>query len=113
MIPPISRPISTGGSEIWKLSAAPCASDASSWVKASKSTSAARAAERIGDVAHVLGQVGHLRDAARVVGDRAERVEGDDQAGQRELRHHRDADAVDAERASARELPRAEDAERD
>ena len=41
--------------------------------------------ERIGDVADVLGQLRHLGDAAGVVGDRAERVERDDQAGQREL----------------------------
>ena len=52
--------------------------------------------ERVGDVAHVLRQFRHLGDAARVVGDRAERVERDDQAGQRELRHHGDRDAVDA-----------------
>ena len=66
--------------------------------------------EGVGDVAHLLGQVGHLGDAAGVVGDRAEGVERDDQAGQRELAHDRDADAVDAGRAAARELPRAEDA---
>ena len=52
--------------------------------------------ERIGDVAHVLGQLRHLGDAAGVVGDRPEGVEGDDQAAERELRHHGDADAVDA-----------------
>ena len=51
--------------------------------------------ERVGDVADLLGQVGHLGDAAGVVGDRAEGVERDDQAGQRELPHDRDADAVD------------------
>jgi hypothetical protein len=67
--------------------------------------------ERVGDVAHLLGQVGHLGDPAGVVGDRAEGVERDDQAGQRKLAHDRDADAVDAGRAAARELPRAEDAE--
>ena len=64
--------------------------------------------ERVGDVADLLGQVRHLGDAAGVVGDRAERVERDDQAGQRQLRHHRDADAVDAG-----ELVGAEDAEAD
>ena len=67
--------------------------------------------ERVGDVADVLGQVGHLGDAAGVVGDRAEGVERDDQAGQRELAHDRDADAVDALVAAAGELPGAEDAE--
>ena len=51
--------------------------------------------ERVGDVANVLGQVGHLGDPAGVVGDRPEGVEGDDQAAERELRHHGDADAVD------------------
>ena len=69
--------------------------------------------EPVGDLAHLLGQVGHLGDAAGVVGDRAERVERDDQAGQREQAHHRDADAVDAGHAAAGELPRAEDAEHD
>ena len=52
--------------------------------------------ERVGDVADLLGQIRHLGDPAGVVGDRSERVERDDQAGQRQLRHHRDADAVDA-----------------
>ena len=52
--------------------------------------------ERVGDVADLLGQVRHLGDAAGVVGDRPEGVEGDDQAAERELRHHGDADAVDA-----------------
>ena len=52
--------------------------------------------ERVGDVADLLGEVGHLGDAAGVVGDRAECVERDDQAGQRQLRHHRHADPVDA-----------------
>ena len=67
--------------------------------------------ERVGDVADLLGQVGHLGDAAGVVGDRAEGVERDDQAGQRELAHDRDADAVDALGAAAGELPGGEDAE--
>ncbi len=40
-------------------------------------------------------QVRHLGDAAGVVGDRPEGVERHDQPGQRELRHHRDADPVD------------------
>ena len=52
--------------------------------------------ERVGDRAHRLGQVGHLGDAARVVGDGAVGVERDDQAGHRELRHHGDADPVEA-----------------
>ena len=52
--------------------------------------------EPIGDFAHLLGQVRHLGDAAGVVGDRAERVERDDQARQREQPHSGDADAVDA-----------------
>ena len=37
--------------------------------------------ERIGDVAHFLRQVGHLGDAAGVVGDRAVGIERDDHAG--------------------------------
>ena len=64
--------------------------------------------ERIGDVAHLLGQVRHLGDTAGVVGDRPEGVERDDQAAERELPHHGDADAVDA-----RELVGAEDRQRD
>ncbi len=52
--------------------------------------------ERIGDRAHLRRQVRHLGDAARVVGDRPVRVERDDQAGHRELRHDGDADAVEA-----------------
>ena len=63
--------------------------------------------ERVGDVADLLGHVRHLGDAAGVVGDRAERVERDDQAGQRELRHHGDADAVDARPARWRRRCRA------
>ena len=38
----------------------------------------------------------HLGDAAGVVGDRAERIEGDDQAAHRELGHDGDADPVEA-----------------
>src|SRR6476646_8865868 len=52
--------------------------------------------ERVGDVADVLRQLRHLGDAAGVVGDRPEGVEGDDQTAERELGHHGDADAVDA-----------------
>ena len=69
--------------------------------------------EAVGDLAHLLGQVRHLGDAAGVVGDRPERVERDDQPGQRQQAHDRDADAVDAGDAAAGELPGAEDAEHD
>ena len=51
--------------------------------------------ERVGDPTHRLVQVGHLGDAAGVVGDRAVGVESHDQTGHRELRHDRDADAVE------------------
>ncbi len=51
--------------------------------------------ERVGDVAHLLRQVRHLGDAAGVVGDRPEGIEGDDQAAERELGDDGDADAVD------------------
>ena len=64
--------------------------------------------ERIGDRAHLVRQVGHLGDAAGVVGHRAVGVERDDQARHRELRHHGDADAVEL-----REVVRDEDAGRD
>ena len=50
--------------------------------------------ERVGDPADGLGQIGHLGDPARVVGHRPVRVERDDEARHRELRHDRDADAV-------------------
>ena len=50
--------------------------------------------ERVGDPAHGLGEIGHLGDAARVVGHRPVRVERDDEPCHRELRHDRDADAV-------------------
>ena len=94
--------------------ALPPGSSASSISNALKRTSAASAAqsdrvalghrlgrvadrvERIGDVADILGQVGHLGDPARVVGDRGEGVEGDDQAAERELRGNGDGDPVDA-----------------
>ena len=52
--------------------------------------------ERVGDVADLLGQLRHLGDAARVVRDRTESVERDDQAGQRKLGDDGDRDAVDA-----------------
>ena len=52
--------------------------------------------ERVGDPAHGLGQIGHLGDAARVVRHRAVRVERDDEPCHGELRHDRDADAVEA-----------------
>ena len=52
--------------------------------------------ERVGDPAHGLREVGHLRDPARVVRHRAVRVERDDEPGHGELRHDRDADAVEA-----------------
>ena len=69
--------------------------------------------EPIGDFAHLLGQIGHLGDPTRVVGDRAEGVERDDQARQREQAHGGDADPVDAGHAAARELPGAEHPEHD
>ena len=80
--------------------------------EAANSTSAAGTAEPIayplvtalvvlptassGSVTALFGQVRHLGDAAGVVGDRPERVERHDQPGERQLRHHRHADAVDA-----------------
>ena len=64
--------------------------------------------ERIGDRANLRRQVRHLGDAARVVGHRAVRVERDDEAGHRELRHDRDADAEEAG-----DVVRDEDAGRD
>ena len=69
--------------------------------------------ERVGDVPDLLGEVGHLGDPAGVVGDRPERVERDDQARQRQLRHHGDADAVDPGGSSTAELPGSEDSERE
>jgi hypothetical protein len=42
--------------------------------------------ERVGGVAHLLGQAGHFGDAAGIVGDRAEGVERHDHAGQRQHR---------------------------
>ena len=52
--------------------------------------------ERVGDAAHRLVQVGHLGDAAGVVGHRPVGVERDDEPGHRELGHDGDADAVEA-----------------
>jgi hypothetical protein len=53
--------------------------------------------ERVGDVADLLVEAGHLGDAAGVVGDRAVGVERDDHAGQRQHRGGGDRDAVQAE----------------
>ena len=66
--------------------------------------------ERVGDRAHRLVEVGHLGDAAGVVGDGPVRVERDDQAGHRELRHDGDADA---EQLLAGGVVRADDPDRD
>jgi hypothetical protein len=52
--------------------------------------------ERIGDVAHFARQVGHLGDAAGVVGDRAVGVERDDHAGHGQHGGGGDGDAVQA-----------------
>ena len=52
--------------------------------------------ERVGDVAHARRQLGHLGDAAGVVGDRAVGVEGDDDAGHAQHRGRGDGDAVEA-----------------
>ena len=52
--------------------------------------------ERIGYLADRLGHLGHLGDAARVVGDRAEGVDRDDDSGHREHRHDGDCDPVQA-----------------
>ena len=100
--------MSTGGSPIENAYTLPLSVN-SRW-KASNRTSAASAAEpdrvtlgdrlgrvadrveRVGHVADLLREVGHLGDAAGVVGDRAECVERDDQAGERQLRHHGDGD---------------------
>ena len=49
--------------------------------------------ERVRCPAHVLGQVGHLGDAAGIVGDRAVGVERDDHAGQGQHRHRGNGDA--------------------
>ena len=52
--------------------------------------------ERVGVVAHFLRQAGHLGDAAGIVGDRAEGVERDDDAGEAEHRGDRDRGAEQA-----------------
>jgi len=52
--------------------------------------------ERVGGGADLVRQVGHLGDTAGVVGDRPVRVDGDDDAGHGEHRHHRDGDTVQA-----------------
>ena len=52
--------------------------------------------ERVGRLAHFLRQAGHFGDAAGIVGDRAEGVERDDHAGQRQHRGDRDGDAEQA-----------------
>jgi hypothetical protein len=65
--------------------------------------------QAIGDRAYVLGELGHLGDAAGVVGDRSKGVQGDDEAGQRELSHDGHTDSIDA----VAELPGPEDAQGD
>ena len=57
--------------------------------------------EFVGDFADAVGQVAHDGDAARVVGDRAERIERDDDARHRQHAHHRDGDAVKSARVVA------------
>ena len=52
--------------------------------------------ERVGHVAHAGRQLGHLGDAAGVVGDRAVGVERDDDAGHAQHRGRGDGDAVEA-----------------
>ena len=49
--------------------------------------------ERVGRLAHVLRQTGHFGNAAGIVGDRAEGVERDHHAGERQHRGDRDGDA--------------------
>ena len=49
--------------------------------------------ERVGRLAHFLRQAGHFGNAAGIVGDRAEGVERDHHAGQRQHCGHRDGDA--------------------
>ena len=50
--------------------------------------------EFVRHAAHFLRQIAHHRDAARVVRDRAERIERNDDAGHREHAHDRDGDSV-------------------
>ena len=52
--------------------------------------------ERVGGLAHLGRQVGHLGDAAGIVGDRAEGVERHDHARQSQHGGDRDGDAVEA-----------------
>ena len=52
--------------------------------------------ERVGRLAHLLRQPGHLGDAAGIVGHRPEGVERDDEAGERQHRGDRDRDAEQA-----------------
>ena len=52
--------------------------------------------ERVGRLAHFLGQAGHFGDAAGVVGDRTEGVERDDHAGEAEHGGDRDRGAEQA-----------------
>ena len=49
--------------------------------------------ERVGELAHALRQAGHFGNAAGIVGDRAESVERDHHAGERQHRGDRDGDA--------------------
>mmetsp|Transcript_25457 Transcript_25457/g.75625 ORF Transcript_25457/g.75625 Transcript_25457/m.75625 type:complete len:667 (+) Transcript_25457:447-2447(+) len=56
----------------------------------------AQRVERVGDVAHLLAQVGQLGEAARVVGDGAVRVGGEGDAEGGEHAHRRDGNAVRA-----------------
>ncbi|KAG1241537.1 hypothetical protein G6F68_016642 [Rhizopus microsporus] len=52
--------------------------------------------QRIGDVADLRRQLGHLGDATGVVGYRAVGIQGDDHAGHRQHRGGSDGDAVQA-----------------
>ena len=52
--------------------------------------------ERVGRFAHFLRQTGHFGNAAGIVGDRAESIEGNNDAGKREHRRHRNGDAEQA-----------------
>jgi hypothetical protein len=66
--------------------------------------------ERIGGVAHFFRQVGHLGDAAGVVGDGAIGVDGDDDAGHGEHGHDGHGDAVQAGGAATGRFVAGEDA---
>ena len=44
--------------------------------------------------ANSFRQIAHYRDAARVVGDRPERIERNDNSRHRQHRHHRDRDSI-------------------